>query len=246
MRERMRTGKDFTFCNDCGNKIHLPSTEEPIQLAREDRGQIEAQRRAAEQRTAFEQAIFSLQAYATERGLRGPACFISYAWGDRNHERWVEAGLASDLQKGGINVILDRWENVRIGASVSRFVSKISTCDKVIVVGTPQYREKYANANQSQGSVLAAEFDLIASRMLGTELQKETVFPLLCSGEKVEALPPLLHDRVFCDFRDEGAYVVRAFELMLSLYGISPGDPAVRDLCEMLEPGAQSRGRSLL
>ena len=39
-----------------------------------------------------------------------PHCFVSYAWGDSVQERWVEKRLATDLQKAGIAVILDRWE----------------------------------------------------------------------------------------------------------------------------------------
>ena len=36
-----------------------------------------------------------------------PECFISYAWGDREQERWVERNLATDQQKAGIQVVLE-------------------------------------------------------------------------------------------------------------------------------------------
>jgi hypothetical protein len=90
---------------------------------------VDEQRWLADQRTRFEQAIFRLASYVEDQKLDRPECFISYAWGERERERWVEQSLAKDLQKAGINVVLDRWENDRAGKSVSRFVSRIAECD---------------------------------------------------------------------------------------------------------------------
>lgn len=81
---------------------------------------------------------------------------------------------------------------------------------------------------------MAAEVDLISNRLMGTEAQKESVLPLLLAGEKRLSLPPLLHGRVFADFRNERAYFTTAFDLILSLYGIAPNNPAVADLRESL------------
>ena len=106
----------------------LPSMAEPIQLTREIQVEVEAQRRIAEQRTRFEQAVFRLHAYIEEQKITPPECFISYAWGVPDHERWVEKRLATDLQKAGIDVVLDRWHNAQIGASVARFIERIEDC----------------------------------------------------------------------------------------------------------------------
>jgi hypothetical protein len=76
--------------------------------------------------------------------------------------------------------------------------------------------------------------DLISNRLLGTEAQKESVMPVLLAGEKTSSLPPLLHSRVFGDFRDERKYLNTAFDLILDLYGIPHNDPAVADLRESL------------
>jgi hypothetical protein len=54
----------------------------------------------------------------------------------------VERNLATDMQKAGISVLLDQWENARVSASVSRFIERIERCDRVIVIGTPLYREE--------------------------------------------------------------------------------------------------------
>jgi len=233
-RKRMKDGLAFAFCNDCGEKLVLPKMAEPIQLTREVQTEVDSQRRAAEQRTRFEQAIYRVRAYVAEQKITPPECFISYAWGVPEHERWVEKRLAADLQKAGIDVVLDRWHNAQIGANVARFIERIEKSDRIVMVGTPRYREKYENKGETTGYVVAAEVDLISNRLLGTELQKLSVLPVLLAGEKTASLPPLLHGRVYADFRDESAYFTRAFDLILSLYQLPPNHPAVADLRESL------------
>jgi GTPase SAR1 family protein len=235
VRERLRGGKDFAFCPECSERLMLPKADEPIQLTQVEQRKVDEQQWFAARRSRFEQAVFQVMSYVDGQKLARPDCFISYAWGDREQERWVEKSLATDLQKSGINVVLDRWENSRVGASVSRFVDRIEKCDHVIVVGTPLYRKKYENKDTTTGYVVAAEVDLIANRLLGTEEEKESVMPLLLSGEKKSSLPPLLHGRVYADFRNERAYFITAFDLILSLYKIAHSDSAVADLRESLK-----------
>ena len=234
VREQLRKGNSSTFCSDCGERLTLPKADEPVQLTQTEQRKVDEQQWFAAQRSLFEQAVFQVMSYVEGQKLARPACFISYAWGDKKQERWVERGLATDLQKAGINVLLDRWENARVGASVSRFIERIEKCDLVIVVGTPLYRKKYENKDTSTGYVVAAEVDMISNRLLGTEDEKETVLPLLLTGEKKSSLPPMLHNKVFADFRNERAYFTTAFDLILSLYNIAPNAKAVADLRESL------------
>lgn len=234
VRTKARERKEFTFCNDCGEKIYLPKDREPIQLVQRQQEQVEMQRRIADVRTRFEQALFRVQAFIKDRKIKAPECFISYAWGNPAHERWVEKSLATDLQKAGINVVLDHWENARVGASMSRFVARIEKCDLVIVVGTPLYREKYENRNPDAGYVVAAEVDLISERLLGAQAARASVLPVLLEGDKKKSLPPLFYDKVLADFRDERVYFTTAFDLILSIYNIPPNHQAVADLRELL------------
>jgi hypothetical protein len=234
VRQRLKEGKTFAFCNDCGEKLALPRVAEPIQLTREVQAEVDSQRRAAEQRTRFEQTVFRVRAYVADQKITPPECFISYAWGVPEHERWVEKRLATDLQKAGVGVVLDRWDNSQIGASVARFIERIEKSDRIVMVGTPLYRRKYENKDTSTGYVVAAEVDLIANRLLGTQTQKASVLPLLLDGEKTASLPPLLQGRVYADFRNESAYFTAAFDLILSLYQLPPNHPAVADLRESL------------
>lgn len=235
VRQRLKEGKAFAFCNDCGEKLTLPKMAEPIQLTKGEQAEVESQRHAAEQRTRFEQAVFQLQAFVAAQRIKTPETFISYAWGVSEHERWVEKRLATDLQKAGIAVLLDKWDNAQIGSSVARFVDRIHTSDRIVMIGTPRYLRKYRNKGTTTGYVVAAEVDQISNRLLGTEEQKESVLPLLLDGEKTASLPPLLQGRVYADFRDESAYFTQVFDLILSLYQIPPNQPTVAELRESLD-----------
>ena len=230
VREQVSQGADFAFCSRCGEKITLPKADKPIQLTKHQAEEVAADRTAADQRSRFEQALFRLKTYVTEQKIAPPECFVSYAWGNPDHERWVEKSLATDLQKAGIVVVLDRWENARIGASVPRFVERIGKSDRVVVVGTPLYRKKYDNNEPMRGFVVAAEGDLIGKRMIGTEAQKESVLPLLLEGTEESAFPYLLHGRVYGDFSRGEAYFDVALELLLSLYGIKSTEHVAAEL----------------
>lgn len=230
VRERLSTRASFAFCSECGEKTALPKADQPIQLTKRQAEQVEANRRAADERSLFEQVLFRLKTHVTEQKLAVPECFVSYAWGTPEHELWVERNLASDLQKAGVLVVLDRWENARIGASVPRFVEKAGKCDRVIVVGTPLYRNKYENDKPMGGFVVAAEGDLIGKRMIGSEAKKESVLPLLLEGTEETALPHLLHGRVHADFRNPKTYFSTMLDLLFSLFAIKPQEPVAVDL----------------
>lgn len=234
LRDAMKHVDEPTFCSKCGEKLTLPKAAEPIQLTREVQAEVESQRRAAEQRTRFEQAVFRVGAYTAEQKITPPECFISYAWGVPEHERWVDKRLATDLQKAGIDVILDRWHNAQIGSSVARFIERIEESAYVIVVGTPLYRQKAKNVASRKGSVAAAEWDITGIRMLATENEKRTVLPVLLAGEESESFPGLLRGRVYGDFRDDSGYFTTAFDLILSLYQLPPNHSAVADLRDSL------------
>ncbi|HWB01588.1 MAG TPA: TIR domain-containing protein [Verrucomicrobiales bacterium] len=240
-RQRLAASAEFAFCGECGERIMLPKADQTIQLTRDQAEKMEMDRRAAEQRNKFEQMLFRLKTYITVAKIPGPECFISYAWGDAEQERWVERSLATDLQKAGITVVLDRWENTRIGASVPRFVERVVECDRVIVVGTPRYREKYDNGQPMRGFVLAAEGDLIGERMIGTEAKKETVLPVLLEGTKETAFPPLLHARVYADFREGEDYFRNALDLLLTIYGIGPREAVAVEMHASLGMGEMGR-----
>jgi len=229
VRQRLREGKGFAFCMECGEKLALPKSGQPIQLTRELQIEVQSQRRIAEQRTRFEQAVFRLRAYVAEQAIRAPECFISYAWGVPENERWVEKRLAADLQKAGVEVILDRWHNAQIGASVARFIERVKECDAVIVVGTPQYQQKAKNAASIK---VASDYDVAGIRLLASG--KKRTLPILLAGSESKSFPALLRNHIYADFRKEDEYFKTAFDLILSLYQLEPTHSAIVDLRESL------------
>ena len=90
VRKWVRAGKRKAFCNDCAEEVELPKAAEPIQLKLEEQLLVDAQRRTAEKRSRLEQAVFWVQTYVKDQKIMVPECFISYAWGVPEHERWVE------------------------------------------------------------------------------------------------------------------------------------------------------------
>jgi small GTP-binding protein len=233
-----REKKEFLFCSVCGEKIYLPKVEDIDHYPSEDIKTINKQQAIANYRTKFEEVLIWIQNYIRSQNTKSSPikCFISYAWGEPKHEKWVEWQLARDLQKAGFEVILDRWLNSEIGSNIVRFIEMIPKCETVIVIGTPLYLQKYENKLSKTGSVVAAEVDLINNRMLGTEDQKKTIRPVLLTGDPKDSLPPLMQGRIYADFRNERDYFTTLFDLILSIYQIPFSSEAVIDLRETLKP----------
>ncbi len=229
MSRRLKEGKPMIYCEDCGAKVDLPPNE-PLLLPLPELIEVVHEETIAEWRTRFEAVAFDVQRWVQAEKRAIPTCFVSYAWGNPAHERWVEHRLATDLQKGGITVILDRWEN-HPGADLPGFVERIGESDFVLVVGTPAYLKKHKNEDPQTGTVVSAEMSLVNSRLMGTKAEKETVIPLLLEGSPAESLPLLLRPRVSSDFRDDGRcfddgrYFDTLLALLLGLYRIGLRDP---------------------
>jgi hypothetical protein len=163
-------------------------------------------------------AVAWVKAFRRDQGgvVRQPTCFISYAWDDPTHERWVE-GLADYLQNADVAVVFDRWHNTP-GTSISRFVERIETAEFVCAVGSPLYRQK--DNDQTRDAVVRAELRLIKSKLRQRDDVCRTVIPLLRKGAASSALPPLMQDSVFIDFREESEFFIRLFELVLTIHDI--------------------------
>jgi small GTP-binding protein len=237
--KRIGEGKGFLFCGECGKKITLPMAGEKVMLTRTVREQLGQEQERTRRRTAFESALVRVKAVVRDENKRAPSCFVSYAWGDVEQERWVR-GLANDLQNAGVEVILDQKDNL-LGANLARFISRIEGGDVsfIVAVGTPTYLRKYENEVSASGSVVAAEVNLINLRLTRTNREAETVLPLLLEGDEQSSLPPLMRGKVYADFRQEVSYFAMLFDLILTLYLIPFGHPAVSDLRDSLRAGAE-------
>jgi hypothetical protein len=225
--KRINEKKSFIYCGECGVKIALPTVMTDFSQSAANTPALGRDHETASRRTTFESVLVRVKAFLRDHspGKPAPTCFISYAWGDSEVQRRV-AQLTSDIQDAGMRVTFDRRDNAAIGASVARFISLIEASDFVVAVGTPAYREKYENRVSEQGSIVAAEVDLINLRLTSTESLKATVLPLLFSGDERTAFPPLMRGRVYADFRNEESYFECLLRLVFTLHTI-PFDDAL-------------------
>ncbi len=231
---RIQHGETFLFCEQDGEKISLPQVVDRLQLSAEDSITVRREHIISKMRTYYEATLVRVKGLIRDRGdVKAPSCFISYAWGDPAHERWV-VHLAEDLRRADIDVVLDQWDNPAIGSNVARFITRIAMSDFIVAVGTPSYLKKYENMLSPHGNVVAAEGDLINLRLTGTEAQKASVLPVLLQGDQRTSLTPLLQGRVYADFTSEELYFAALFDLVLTIYCIKRDNPIVRDLLRNL------------
>jgi hypothetical protein len=180
----------------------------------------------ADDRTRYEVAVAWIKAFRRDRGdgEKKPSCFISYAWGEASHQRWVER-LADHLQNADAAVIFDRWHNTP-ATSISRFVERIDRAEFVCAIGTPGYRQK--DDATDRNPVVQAELRLIKSKLMARDETHDTVIPLLRSGTREEAFPALFKDSVFVDCREEEFFFLRLFQLVLAIHRIPFEDKMAR------------------
>lgn len=236
--KRQRKVEKSMFCTECGKRVPLPPAVLTTPSREAPPETVDREQQTVRQRTHFEKAVTWLKGYLRDRGeAKAPVCFISYAWGDPAHERWIERQLATDLRNAGIDVLLDRWHSTP-GASITRYVEQIATADFVVVAGTKRLRKKY-DAKKTD-AVVEAELRMINTRVR-KKSESERVVPLLIEGEAAASFPPLLEDSVFVDFRDPDLYFERLFDLLLKLYAIPFDEPAMRDLRDTIRGDQRKR-----
>jgi hypothetical protein len=134
---RIQHGETFLFCEQDGESINLPQVVERLQLNAEESMTVMSEQQLSKMRTSYEASLVRVKGLIRDLGdVKAPTCFISYAWGDPAHDRWV-VKLAEDLRNADIDVVLDQWDNPAIGSNVARFITRITTSDFIVVAGTP-------------------------------------------------------------------------------------------------------------
>jgi GTPase SAR1 family protein len=218
VRKAIDMGRPFFFCDECGEQLSTPQTNQIGLLTDRHAKVVREAEEVAAKRTNYEVAVAWLKAFLRDRSKRyaRPTCFMSYAWGDPGHERWVEE-LADNLQKADVTVTFDRWHNTP-GTSLSRFIERIETSDFVCAVGTPGYRKK--DEASDADPVVQAELKLIKTKLRKRDSVQATIIPLLREGTPQKSFPPLFEDSVFVDFRDSEVFLTRLFELLLTIHQV--------------------------
>lgn len=131
-----------------------------------------------------------------------PIIFISYSWDNKEHMQWVRK-LSDDLRtKYSINALLDQYN--RGGFDLIQFMRRgIDNANRVLLIGTPMYKEKLDNSDGSRGAKFE---DQIISLELYHKLGSSKFIPVLRNGKFDTSFSSLIETRTGYDFRNDNNY----------------------------------------
>lgn len=195
------TPNDNENTSECGN-FNIDEQDYELDKAKKE----ESKKLCHERRKALEESVLG----EIPDGRR--VVFISYSWDSPSHKEWV-AKLAKDLADNGIYVLLDEY--LEGGTTLSSFMELgIERAKKVLVIGTPNYREKCLGLS----SGVAFEESIIRESMF-QNLGTKKFIPCLRLGEFTQSFPLILSGCKGYDFRKDDNYTTILDDLCRDIYG---------------------------
>jgi small GTP-binding protein len=188
--KRVREGKDFVFCDECGEKTFLPDFDKPQTIGIGASPWLQREEAMARLRSSYEKHLTNIKSY--RRGWTIPRAYLSHL---PEQKEWAKK-LVHDLQDAGV-FIMEKPEDIKAE-------------DFVILLDTPAYRKAYQAASPS----LASDAKLIQSRL---QSGGKKMLSLGCEGEMREHDFKGCMPGNFCD---ETHYPVSLFNLVMELYAI--------------------------
>ncbi len=152
--KRVREGKRFVHCEECGARTDLPSLDQPQTIGIGASSWLQREEASALLRSAYEVQLTKVKGYRRE--WASPRCYISRL--DQQSE-WAKE-LVKDLRDAGVYVV-DQG-------------AQVQPEDYVIVLDTPAYQKAFTSA----ASALAADIPLIKAR-----LRKRQLISLALKGQ---------------------------------------------------------------
>jgi small GTP-binding protein len=144
--ERVREGKPFMFCDECGDKITLPDFEKPQSIGTAASLWLQLEEAGARLRSAYEVHLTKVK--GLRRNWATPRCYVSRM---EEQSDWAKE-LVKDLREAGVYVV-DK-------------AAQVQAEDFVVVLDTPAYQRAF----RSKASVLAEDMPLIKSRLNKSQL----------------------------------------------------------------------------
>ena len=132
----------------------------------------------------------------------GKVLFIAYSHDNEDHKKWVKK-FANDLMElGEFEVLLD--QELPKGYPLTRFMELgISRADKVLIIGTPEYKKK-----SEQGKGAAFEGSIISTELMN-DIDSIKYYPILRSGTFETSFPTILQGRTGDDFTNDAEYEIK-------------------------------------
>jgi small GTP-binding protein len=137
--KRVREGKRFVFCEECGEKTGLPDFDKPQNIGIGASPWLQREEAAARLRNAYEVQLTKVKGY--RRTWAAPRCYLSHL---PEQEAWAET-LIHDLHDAGVYVVEQ--------------AAHVQPDDFVILLDTPAYQKAFTTP------ILAADAPLIRVRL---------------------------------------------------------------------------------
>lgn len=184
----------------------------------------------------FVEGIGNLQASANEVAepkkqelSDRPTAFISYAWEDDTHNKWVHDFATKLRSEDGVNVTLDKWDAVP-GDQLPAFMERaISSNSFVLVICTPKYKAK---SDARQGGV-GYEGDIMTAEAYTSRNDRKFI-PILRKGERTTANPSWLLGKYGVDLRGEPYSDSQYDDLLTTIHGFREQAPPIGPIPERL------------
>ncbi|MGD9567049.1 MAG: toll/interleukin-1 receptor domain-containing protein [Sedimentibacter sp.] len=140
--------------------------------------------------------------------------FVSYSWDSKSHQQWV-LDLTNDLRKKGINATMDIFETQLQTINLNTMmVSKIKSCDYIIIVLTENYAKK---ADDLKGGV---GFETILTMPYLRENMGKIILLMRHQGDYTKVFPFHYKDVYAIDFSDDIEYEDKLDELIYKIYNV--------------------------
>ena len=125
--------------------------------------------------------------------------FISYSHDSEQHKSWVKKFTDDLVALGDFEILLD--QNLPKGFPLTRFMEQgLVNADKVLVIGTPQYKQK-----SEAGKGVAFEGSIISTELM-QDIDTCKYYPILRSGTFETSFPVSLQARGGDDLSDDSKY----------------------------------------
>lgn len=122
-----------------------------------------------------------------------PSAFISYAWEDEAHKKWVY-DLATRLRHDGVDVKLDQWELVP-GDQIPEFMDRsVRDNDFVLIICTPKYKDR----SDARTGGVGYEGDIMTAEVLARANHRKFI-PVVRRGPVDLAVPTWLRGKLHVD-----------------------------------------------
>ena len=139
--KRVREGKHFVFCEECGEKTNLPSFDKPQTIGIGASSWLQLEEAAARLRSTYEVQLTKVKGY--RRTWAVPRCYLSRL---PEQAAWAKI-LIQDVREAGVYVVEQS--------------AQVRPDDFIIVLDTPAYQRAF----QSSAPTLAADTPLVRERL---------------------------------------------------------------------------------